>query len=61
MTLASAMYLLGLAGGRLPMGPGQLMSSTNSWVLVANVLTAAIVVSELIRAAFTLALLRRLR
>lgn len=41
--------------------PGFDITQGNAWLLLANILLASVIVAELIRAAFTLALLRRLR
>lgn len=59
--LAIGAYLLGFADAASPGGPGLPMTPTNAMILFANILMAAVIVSELIRYVFNVALLRRVR
>jgi hypothetical protein len=59
VALAVAAYALGLGEQVLLKGPTLAMSQAYGLVLIANILLACVVVSELTRFVFTLALIRR--
>ncbi len=59
ITLAGAAYFAGLASPAF--GSHIAITGMNAFVLLANVLVACVIVSELVRAVFTLALLKGLR
>ena len=59
--VAMVAYFAGLVGGNLVEGRSAYITDVNAMVMLANILVACVIISELIRAAFTLALLRRLR
>ncbi len=59
--VAMAAYFAGLVGGNLVAGRGQYVTDVNAMVVLANVLVACVVVSEVVRAGVTLVLLRGLR
>jgi len=58
-SLAIAAYMLGFADAAVPSGPNLPMTPTNAMILFANILMGAVIVSELIRYVFNVALLRR--
>jgi hypothetical protein len=58
-SLAIAAYMLGFADAAVPSGPNLPMTPTNAMILFANILMGAVIVSELIRYIFNVALLRR--
>lgn len=60
-SLAIAAYLLGFANAAAPGPVALLMTPTNALIFAANLLMGAVIVSELIRYVFNLALLRGLR
>jgi hypothetical protein len=58
-SLAIAAYVVGFLNAASPLGPKLPMTPTNAMILFANILMAAVIVSELIRYVFNVALLRR--
>ena len=58
-SLAIAAYMIGFLDAAAPAGPKLPMTPTNAMILFANILMAAVIVSELIRYVFNVALLRR--
>lgn len=58
-TLAGVAYIFGLADFVAPGNGKTLTTNANAMVVIANLLWAAFLISELIRASFTLVLLRR--
>ena len=58
-SLAIAAYMLGFLDAASSTGPILPMTPTNAMILFANILMAAVIVSELIRYVFNIALLRR--
>lgn len=60
-SLAIAAYLLGFANAAAPGTADLPMTPTNALIFAANLLMGAVIVSELIRYVFNLALLRGLR
>jgi uncharacterized membrane protein len=58
-SLAIAAYMVGFLDAAAPAGPKLPMTPTNAMILFANILMAAVIVSELIRYVFNVALLRR--
>jgi len=60
-SLAIAAYLLGFANATAPAAAALPMTPTNALIFAANILMGAVIVSELIRYTFNLALLRGVR
>lgn len=56
---AAGAYFAGLIEPTFGAEPGFAMTSANAMILMANILLGAVIVSEMIRHGFTLALLRR--